>query len=82
MRLLALAIWKSCCCPRLCGSITRGCWRAQLRLWLSLTEGAGGAKPSDEGLRLRLAALAACGIASARQSTELQLPRLLYTGRS
>ena len=56
--------------------------RAQLRLWLSLTEGAGGAKPSEEGLRLRLAALAACGIASARQSTELQLPRLLYTGRS
>ena len=55
--------------------------RAQLRLWLSLTEGAGGAKPSEEGLRLRLAALAACGIASARQSTELQLPRLLYTGR-
>ena len=56
--------------------------RAQPRLWLSLTEGAGGAKPSEEGLRLRLAALAACGIASARQSTELQLPRLLYTGRS
>ena len=58
------------------------CYRGADGKPISLTEAAGGAKPSEEGLRLRLAALAACGIASARQSTELQLPRLLYTGRS
>ena len=60
--------------------------RAQLRLWLSLTEAREGrSRARVRGrLRLRLAALAVTelgGIASARQSTT-SCYRLLYTGRS